>query len=224
MDTGFIIYNELNYPYLVQLFDHLGVATELSNMSFAFSASENGRKGAFEWAGSSLNAVFAQRSNIFKPGFWSLLRQILRFNRLARTTSTQHKKHNLSLGDWLADNGFTDHFTTAYLLPMAAAIWSTPATDIMDFPAISFIQFFKNHRLIDRDRPQWRTVKGGSRNYVKKLTAGLSDVRLNADIHCIERTGNSVVVTHTDGAQGNLRPTGHGNPQRPGAGPVEGCG
>jgi len=157
--------------------------------------------GAFEWAGSSLNAVFAQRSNILKPGFWSLLRQILRFNRLAATTFTDHRHHDLSLGDWLSDNGFTDRFTNAYLLPMAAAIWSTPAEDIMDFPAISFIQFFKNHRLIDKDRPQWRTVKGGSRNYVEKLTADLADIRLNADILSIERRETEVVFTFADASQ-----------------------
>lgn len=201
VDTGFIVYNELNYPNLVKLFEHLGVETEPSNMSFAFSASENGHKGSFEWAGSSLNAVFAQRSNILRPGFWSLLRQILRFNKLARQTSTDQKRHTLGLGDWLAENGFTDRFTNAYLLPMAAAIWSTPAEDILDFPAISFIQFFKNHRLIDKERPQWRTVKGGSQRYVAKLTAGLADIRLNADIRTVERSEGAVTVTLADGTQ-----------------------
>jgi predicted NAD/FAD-binding protein len=197
VDTGFIVYNELNYPGLTSLFNELNIDTLDSNMSFAFSA--NG--GAFEWSGQSLKTVFAQPSNIFKPRFWLMLREIFRFNKLAATTheenqSRPHQIDDISLGAWLDQHRFGSTFRTRYLLPMGAAIWSTPADEMLKFPAASFLQFFYNHRLINADRPAWRTVKGGSRNYVNKLTRSfVHNMRLDAEVTNIVRTEQGVAVT-----------------------------
>ena len=192
VDTGFIVYNELNYPGLVALFKELKVETEASDMSFAFSAN-NGR---FEWSGQSLRSVFAQKRNWLNPVFWLMLRDIFKFNKQA---ALDHEAGNLAdetLGVWLKRYRFSSIFIRRYLLPMGAAIWSTPADKIMDFPAASFLQFFYNHRLINRDRPQWRTVSGGSRQYVEKITASYSnDVRLSAEVTRVERKDGFVHVT-----------------------------
>ena len=198
IDTGFIVYNELNYPGLTALFDELDVDTMDSNMSFAFSANH----GAMEWSGQSIATVFAQKSNIVKPRFWWMLREIFRFNKLAARDhqaaldAGPSAASQQSLQAWLAQYGFGDTFLRHYLLPMGAAIWSTPAEEMLNFPASSFLQFFYNHRLINADRPQWRTVCGGSRNYVEKLTASFADrIRLNAEVTSITRRDNGVSVT-----------------------------
>lgn len=198
VDTGFIVYNELNYPGLVALFDELGVQTEASDMSFAFSADS----GRFEWSGQSLRAVFAQKRNWLNPVFWLMLRDIFKFNRLAAAAHESGSAHEAGLGSWLAQHGFSRIFIDRYLLPMGAAIWSTPAAEIMDFPARSFIQFFYNHRLINHDRPIWRTVTGGSRQYVAKLVAaGDSALRLDAEVTAVQRTGDGVDVTTKHGTE-----------------------
>lgn len=197
VDTGFIVYNELNYPGLTALFDELKVDTLDSNMSFAFSADD----GAFEWSGQSIRTVFAQTSNIFKPRFWVMLREIFRFNKLAAHSHEENLRHpasisTISLGRWLDQHRFGKTFRTRYLLPMGAAIWSTPADEMLKFPASSFLQFFYNHRLINADRPAWRTVKGGSRNYVSKITQSFKqNIRLEAEVTNIVRTEKGVAVT-----------------------------
>lgn len=192
VDTGFIVYNPLNYPGLIKLFAELDVATEDSNMSFAFSDSQTG----LEWSGQSLSTLFAQRRNLVNPRFWFLLWSILRFNKLAAAAHEAGLSPDLSLGDWLDAHAFGTDFRNRYLLPMGAAIWSTPAEDILNFPARSFIHFFVNHRLIHRERPQWRTVSGGSQTYVEKLTASFADrVKLSAEVTEIRRTQDGVCVT-----------------------------
>ena len=191
VDTGFIVYNDLNYPGLVRLFDDLGVETQPSDMSFCFS--EN--KGALEWSGQSLKTVFAQRRNLLKPVFWKMLLDILRFNKEARAAHESQSLAELSLVQWLDLGGYSAAFRTQYLYPMAAAIWSMPLDDIGNFPAASLIQFFYNHRLIDRDRPRWRTVAGGSRNYVTKLTASFAHrIRYGAHIEGVSRSKEGVTV------------------------------
>ena len=191
VDTGFIVYNELNYPGLIALFDELNVATEASDMSFAFSAD----RGRFEWSGQSLKAVFAQKRNYVNPLFWLMLRGIFKFNKCAARDHEAGTLGDESLGQWLKRNRLSKVFIRRYLLPMGAAIWSTPADEIMDFPARSFLQFFYNHRLINRDRPQWRTVSGGSREYVKKITASFEDkLHLNAEVSEVRRTENGVAL------------------------------
>lgn len=192
VDTGFIVYNELNYPGLVKLFKELKIDTEASNMSFAFSADQ----GRFEWSGQSTRAVFAQKRNWVNPVFWLMIRDIFRFNRLAAQDHESGTLGDESLGTWLKRNRLGKTFIRRYLLPMGAAIWSTPADEIMNFPAASFLQFFYNHRLINRDRPVWRTVTGGSREYVKKITASFSDrLRLDAEVTKVTRHAHGVEVT-----------------------------
>lgn len=192
VDTGFIVYNELNYPGLIALFEELGVDTEASDMSFAFSA-DNGR---FEWSGQSLRAVFAQKRNWLNPVFWLMLRDIFKFNKQAAIDHESGTLGDESLGDWLRRHSLGQTFIRRYLLPMGAAIWSTPADEIMNFPAASFLQFFYNHRLINRDRPTWRTVSGGSREYVKKITAAYGNaLRLDAEVTAVTRVAAGVEVT-----------------------------
>jgi predicted NAD/FAD-binding protein len=192
VDTGFIVYNELNYPGLINLFKELKVETEASNMSFGFSAN----RGTFEWSGQSIASVFAQKRNWINPLFWLMLRDIFKFNRLAKQDHEADALGDESLGHWLKRNRLSRIFINRYLLPMGAAIWSTPADEILNFPAASFLQFFYNHRLINKDRPQWRTVKGGSREYVEKITAGYRNcLRLSAEVTAIKRHAHGVDVT-----------------------------
>ena len=195
VDTGFIVYNELNYPGLVRLFNEIGVDTQASDMSFGFSADQ----GGFEWSGQSLRHVFAQKRNVLRPRFWRMLSDIVRFNRLAR--AGDQIDPSLPLDQWLAQEGFSEIFRQAYLFPMAAAIWSTPYDSVGDFPAQSLIQFFRNHRLVDQDRPVWRTVTGGSRNYVQKLTAPFCDrIECNSQIKSITRKLNGATLQFEDGS------------------------
>lgn len=169
VDTGFIVYNELNYPNLTALFAQLGVATEASNMGFSVSLDQ----GRLEWSGESLKTLFAQRRNLLKLNFHAMWIDILRFNSFARRDLANGAASGQSLGAWLDARKLGKAFRENYLLPMGAAIWSTPASEMLAFPAESFLSFFANHKLIDFDRPQWRTVTGGSREYVAKLTAAL---------------------------------------------------
>ncbi len=189
VDVGFIVYNALNYPNLIGFFDALGVETEASDMSFAVSNPDG-----YEWA-STLNGIFAQRSNLFRPKFHKFWRTILRFNDLARSELEAGKIDDISLGYWLQKHGFEQDFLDNYILPMGGAIWSTPESEMLDYPARSFFQFFENHRLMHKERPKWRTVKGGSRNYVEKLTSLLGPrLKLSAPVSKISRFGDKVKV------------------------------
>ncbi len=196
VDTGFIVYNEHNYPELTKLFAELGVVTQKSDMSFGVST----MNGAFEWSGKNVDSVFTQRRNLFSPGFLFMLREIFRFNRQAREDLASGIDGTVSLGDYLSSRGFSARFQRDYLLPMGAAIWSTPASEMLRFPARSFLDFFRNHRLIDDDRPVWRTVTGGSRQYVEKLTAPFRDrIRVGTGVDRIERDDKGVVIHDTKG-------------------------
>lgn len=199
VDTGFIVYNELNYPNFTALLDHLGVATEITDMSFALSA-DNGK---LEWSGNSLNTVFAQRKNLLSPRFLKMLRDILRFNKQAVIDLKAGRLQGQTLGGYLAAEGYSAGFINDYLLAMGAAIWSTPINEMRAYPAESFISFFDNHRLLSLDRQLWRTVSGGSRNYVKKLIAPFEDkIRLGSPVAEILRRNGKVIVRdesgHTD--------------------------
>ncbi len=149
VDTGFIVYNELNYPDLTGLFDHLGVATRPSQMSFSVSA--NG--GKLEWMGGgerlteTLNGVFAQRSNLLSLPFLAMLRDMLRFNRQCLADRAAGRLEGLSLGDYLRRRGYSHRLLRDYLVPMGAAIWSMPVDRMLEFPAENFVAFFDNHRL-----------------------------------------------------------------------------
>jgi len=202
VDIGFIVYNELNYPDLTSLFAHLGVETIRSCMSFAVTADG----GRFEWKGGGENwrqtlaGLFAQPRNLLSPTYLWMLRDILKFNRQSVEDYKAGRLAGMSLGEYFRHRRFATRLLTDYLAPMGAAIWSTPAQDMLDFPAENFVAFFNNHRLLQYDRPVWRTVQGGSRNYVEKLTAGFRDrMRLGCAVTSIERKARGVVVTDSHG-------------------------
>lgn len=165
VDTGFIVYNPVNYPNLTALFEHLKVDTVATDMSFGVSA----QGGKIEYNGNGLGGIFSSFSNLINPRIWRMLKDILRFYK-----ESQHWPEQLSeevtLGELLARYRFSDELRDLHLIPMGAAIWSTPASEMMDYPALSFLRFCQNHGLLQvNDRPQWHTVKGGSREYVRKL-------------------------------------------------------
>lgn len=192
VDTGFIVYNTLNYPLLTQLFAHLGVETSASDMSFSLSLDG----GRLEWNGNSLGSVFAQRRNLLSPSFLWMLREVLRFNRQCIADRASGYCDGLTIGDYLQKRRFAASFRDNYLIPMSAAIWSTPRAKMLDFPARTFIDFFANHRLINHDRPQWRTVAGGSVNYLNVLMAALrGKAHVNAPVTNITRDAAGVAVT-----------------------------
>lgn len=171
VDTGFIVYNIRTYPNLIRLFDHLKVPTQDTGMSFAVTLDEAGQRGVLEYSGSDLSGLFGQRSNLLRPRFYGMLRDILRFYRQA-PVDAQTVGSGLSLGDYLRQNGYGRAFIDDHLLPMAAAIWSAPPETMMAFPMSSFVRFCTNHGLLQiTDRPRWRTVVGGSREYVRRLLA-----------------------------------------------------
>lgn len=201
VDIGFIVYNEVNYPDLTALFAHLGVETVESTMDFAVTA-EGGR---FEWKGgghtwwSTAKGLFAQPKNLFSLSYLWMLCDILTFNTKSVEDYNAGTLAGLSLGDYFKLRKFAPRLLTDYLAPMGAAIWSAPADRMMDFPAENFVGFFDNHRLLQYDRPIWRTVKGGSQRYVEKLTANFRDIRLGCAVTSIERTGHGVIITDSHG-------------------------
>jgi len=191
VDTGFLVFNERTYPNLVALFAALGVETIASTMTFGVSLDD----GALEWAGTSLDTVFAQRRQALSPRFLGMLRDILRFNRRSAAHLADAERQGGDLGMLLRDGGYGDAFRDDYLLPMAAAIWSSPSADVLRFPAATFLRFCINHALLQvNDRPVWRTVKGGSRHYVDRLAAPLRDVRLASPVERVWRRDGGVVV------------------------------
>jgi len=198
VDTGFIVYNNVNYPNLVALFEHLAVPTKPSNMSFAVSLDD----GALEYAGGHPLQLFAQPGNIVKPRFWSMLRDLARFYREAPRFS-EPDQIVTKLGAYLDRGGYGAAFQEDHLLPMAAAIWSTPAGQIREYPAAAMIRFCENHGLLSIvGRPLWRTVTGGSRAYVERLTARYRDrIRLGRGVSCITRLPQGVAIRDSAGAE-----------------------
>ncbi|NUU04245.1 NAD(P)/FAD-dependent oxidoreductase [Herbaspirillum robiniae] len=196
VDTGFLVLNDKTYPNLLALFNELKVDTYATDMSFAVSMDE----GAFEWAGTNLDTVFAQRKRLLSPAFVGMLRDILRFNRAAHANLALCESRPLTLRGLLAQGGYGQMFRDAYLLPMAAAIWSSSPADILDFPAAIFLRFCINHGLLQiSNRPRWRTVRGGSREYVRRIAATLPDVRTGCRLASVSRTDNGVVVRSEGG-------------------------
>ncbi len=194
VDCGFIVYNERTYPNLTALFRHLNIATEPSDMSFAVSIDD----GDFEYSGGGLRGLIAQKENVLKPRYWSMLRDMLRFFREAPKDLT---KGDLgSLGEYLDARRYGRAFRQDYLYPMAAAVWSTPAMRVMDFPAANFIRFNANHGLLDLvGRPIWRTVAGGSRNYVRALAGEVRTQRFGCAVRAVRRCDAGVEVIGADG-------------------------
>jgi len=197
IDTGFIVYNTVNYPNLTALFNHLDVNTKSSNMGFAVSLED----GAFEYAGNSVASLFAQRKNLVSLRFWSMLLGILRFYRRASLDFTAIDDPRLTLGQYLRRHRFGIAFERDHLLPMAGAIWSAPPRMLLEYPAASFIRFFENHGLLRlTDRPVWRTVVGGSKTYVTKLAEKFRDrIRLNCAATAVRRDLTGVEVRDATG-------------------------
>lgn len=202
VDTGFIVYNQRNYPNLTALFDHLAVATCPSNMSFAVSLDG----GAFEYSGSGLRGLFTQPSNAVKPVFWRMVRDLLRFYREGPAILDDPTAAALTLGDYLGRNGYSRAFIDRHLLPLAAAVWSTPTEVMRQHPAQAFIRFNVNHGLMQlRDRPRWRTVVGGSRRYVARLTETFRHrIHVNAGVARIERHADGVEIVDRRGNRGRF--------------------
>jgi len=190
VDTGFIVYNERNYPQFTALLAGLGVGTQPGEMSFSMRCDRSG----LEYSGSTLNALFAQRSNLWRPAFYRMLRDILRLNRQA--DALVNAPDGVTLGEFLASAGFSGPVVEDYLLPMGGAIWSADPALILDFPARHFGRFFKNHGLLElTNRPQWRTVTGGAREYVRALTRPFQDrLRLNAPVEWVRRLPGEVMI------------------------------
>ena len=198
IDTGFIVFNNKTYPNFLKLLDQIGIDKQETEMSFSV---ENQFSG-LEYNGHDLNSLFSQRRNIFNPKFWFLIKEIVRFNKIAKSYYGQEDKIGTeTLADFLAEQGFSDYFAEHYILPMTAAIWSTSLKEAGAFPFRFFVQFFYHHGLLNiTDRPQWYVVPGGSRSYVERLVTKVQDnIRLNADIKSISRSEDEVTLTFNDG-------------------------
>ncbi|MBM3491295.1 MAG: NAD/FAD-binding protein [Alphaproteobacteria bacterium] len=197
VDTGFIVYNERNYPNLSAAFARLNVATEASEMSFSVASAD----GRLEYAGSSLATLFADRRNLLRPRFYGMLADILRFNRQAAVDLARGRLAGLSLADYLDRLRLGRACRAHYLLPMAAAIWSSSTADILRFPAASFVRFFVNHGLMQlSNRPHWRTVTAGSRRYVAAIARDFRrQVRLNTQVTLVSRQAREVRLRDANG-------------------------
>ena len=210
VDTGFIVFNERNYPNLTALFARLGVHVKNSDMTYAFTT----RNGGFEWGAKDLNAIFGQRRNLLRPWFIYLFREVMRFNgEVARRVADDP---TITLGHLIDDLGLSERFKRYYLLPMAGAIWSCPPQLMLKFPAKVFVDFFHNHGLLAMDgQPQWLTVDGGAQQYVQRLSAALksrplvgcaavSVTRLDGGVQVTDASGRTarfdhvVFACHTD--------------------------
>jgi uncharacterized protein len=204
VDTGFLVFNRRTYPLLVQLFTELGVETAESDMSFSVQLPRADGRAGLEWSGSSLRSVFAQRRNLLRPSFWRMLAEILRFNRLttALAESVPDPALQGSLGDFLDAQGFTPAFREHYLLPMIGCIWSCPTDQMLKFPLATLIRFCHNHGLIQvADRPQWYTVSGGSREYVRRMVARIGDARLHTPVLGLQRSARQVRLLTRHGSE-----------------------
>jgi predicted NAD/FAD-binding protein len=198
VDTGFLVFNHRTYPNLIKLFAEHGVETAPSDMSFSVQVRQNG----LEWSGNNLNTVFAQRSNLFKPRFLGMLRDILRFNKLTTAIALRNAEGELAqpIGDFLDEHDFNAAFREWYFLPMIGCIWSCPTDQMLRFPIGTMIRFCHNHGLIQvADRPQWHTVRGGAKHYVAKLLKTVADARLNTPVRSVRRLPGGGVAVATDG-------------------------
>ena len=198
VDTGFIVYNERNYPIFSSLLRELGVATRPSDMSFAVSDEPAG----IEWRGSSPASIFAQPWNLARPAFLRMLRDVTRFNRAARELLEHDGDLDYTLAEFLTDGGWSKGFHDWYLIPMGSAIWSADPDVFTEFPAVAFARFFYNHGLLGLgDRPEWRTVLGGSQTYVRAILEPLGErVRLATSVSRVMRTSRGVELTTSRGA------------------------
>lgn len=198
VNTGFIVFNDWTYPNFIKLMDKLGIESEASDMSFSVTCEITG----LEYNGTNLNKLFAQRRNLVSPGFWRMIRDILRFNK---ETITELNQGTLSetetLTAYLKRNQYSETFIEKFIVPMGAAIWSSGRAAMDEFPIYFFVRFFKNHGMLSvDDRPTWRVISGGSDTYIDAITKGFSDrVLLNEGVHSVSRSNEAVIVTTTQG-------------------------
>ncbi|MES2801892.1 MAG: FAD-dependent oxidoreductase [Bdellovibrionota bacterium] len=194
IDTGFLVYNDLTYPHLRSMFKYLNTETVASDMSLSIQVPQAG----LEWAGNNLDSVFAQRKNIINPCFHRLLLAILDFHKKAEKFRDLSRVNRWTIGDLLRQQKYPKELMEWYILPMVAAIWSTPEKGMLDFPAETFLTFFINHKLLQvNDRPVWRTVKNGSKNYVDQIAQKLQHIHLNEGVDSVENVnGNLHLKTH----------------------------
>lgn len=198
VDTGFLVFNERTYPNLIKLLADLDVATTPSDMSFSVQVPGGRARGALEWSGSSLSTVFAQPSNLVNPRFLRMLRDLLRFNKIATDIAERNAEAELMqpLADFLQQHRLSQEFRDWYLLPMLGCIWSCPTDQMLQFPVATMIRFCHNHGLIQvSNRPQWWTVTGGAKHYVDKIVSRIADKRLNSPVDRIARDAQGVLVT-----------------------------
>ncbi len=194
VDTGFIVMNHRNYPLLTRLFEQLGVELRDGNMSFGY----HDRPSNLQYCGNGLGGLFAQRANLVKPSFLRMVRDVARFYKTAERDLTEHNLIDESLGDYLKRHSFGTEFIEHHLIPMGSAIWSTPCEQMMGFPAQSFLQFFHNHGLLSiKDRPQWKTVVGGSGDYIARMQENWQqvDVRLDANFAGLKRDAEGIEIS-----------------------------
>lgn len=195
MDTGFLVYNTLTYPHFTRFLEFLEVTTVESDMSLSIQTPTG-----LEWAGTNLGSVFAQKRNLFNPRFLRMLKHLLSFNRRAYENLELSRKNSWTLGELVENEKLSSDLLSWYLLPMTGAIWSMPYLEALEFPAESFLTFCINHRLLQvNQRPVWRTIKGGSIEYVKKVGARLKNVHLSAPIRGLKRSGDRLILNTPSG-------------------------
>jgi uncharacterized protein len=202
IDTGFLVFNERTYPHLIKLLAELDVATAKSDMSFSVQVPQ--KSGYLEWSGSNLSTVFAQRSNLLNPRFWRMLRDLMRFNKLATSIAESGSDSQMMqpLEEFLQSNNFSTEFRDWYLLPMLGCIWSCPTSQMLQFPVATMVRFCHNHGLLQvNNRPQWWTVAGGAKHYVAKIVANIADKRLNTPVHSIARDSQGVHIVTSAGTE-----------------------
>jgi predicted NAD/FAD-binding protein len=198
VDTGFLVFNDRTYPNLIRLFEHLGVASSPAEMSFSVRIGA----GDLEWAGTNLASVFAQPSNMARPAFLRMLADLMRFNRQATRLAAGGGQMTGTLGEYLDLHRYGREFREWYLVPMAACIWSTPSREINRFPLGTFLRFCHNHGLLAvTNRPQWRSVLGGGREYVKRMAQAIGDIRTSAPVRRVQRFADHALVSTDKGTE-----------------------
>ena len=197
VDTGFIVMNHRNYPVLTKLFKELNTGLRNSSMSFGYQCENSG----LQYSSRGLNGLFAQRSNIFNSSFKNMIKDILRFYKISRKDLLDNSMGDLTLGEYLKSKKFSETFITHHIIPMGAAIWSTPDAGMMDFPAESFLRFLSNQGLLSVfGQPQWKTVIGGSHKYVSTIRKTLKNgIFLNSPVVQIKRKKSGVTIKTADG-------------------------
>jgi predicted NAD/FAD-binding protein len=192
VDTGFIVYNDRTYPHFMELMRKIGVKGKATEMSFSVRNDQTG----LEYNGHTLATLFAQKKNVFRPSFYRLIFEILRFNKLSKNEVDHPRSNSQTLGEFLEEHRFSESFCQNYILPMGAAIWSSTMADMRAFPLGFFLRFFLNHGLLDvTNRPQWYVIEGGSRNYIAPLIAGFKDkIKLNSPVSKVTRHASGVDI------------------------------